>query len=136
MKKTFKGNPTQVMDELEDHFSKMNDTELQKTYQVTVDDNRSLALNKYYQVFMRIAAEQSGEEDFEYFKMTIKDALGEYSDDITVRNGRKITDRYYNSTADMSNAQLVTYIQKVEAFLFNTFGYDFAKLKKQHNVKI
>jgi hypothetical protein len=46
MKKIFKGTPTKVMNDIEDYFSKLTDKDLQKQYQVSVDNTRSLEFRK------------------------------------------------------------------------------------------
>ena len=133
MKKVIKGNRIKVLDEIEKYFADLPEKDYNKTFQITIDNNRSLEQNNYFHACIRMLAEEAGYEDIELLKKQMKFMCGMYDDHVVETKSGTIINRLYKSTADMSVKELTQFIQKIEIFAIENFNFNFEHLKKTYN---
>jgi len=123
-KQTFKGSISDVIQEL----ITLNEVEENRNLKIKAEVSavRGKNFNNYYQILAKFLAEESGEVDFENlprkvaekefedFKLKIKDQLGYFTDYVTLTKFGKNIQREYISTADMTNKELLKFIESME----------------------
>jgi len=124
-KQVFKGNATKTMQDVEDFYSTLSDGDLQKTFQVTIDQTRSLESNALFHLMVKELCAETGEENVNKMKRDIKEALYYYTDTKVETEDSCYITRLYTKTSEMSSKELSEFILKIEVWAAQNLGYTF-----------
>lgn len=123
MKQIYKGSPDKIMDELETYFKGLSQKDMNKIYQVSLDNTRTLSQNNLVHTIIRDIALFTG-EDFNRMKRIIKTELGYFNDTHVDTDDSSYITRIYSKTSEMSSKELGEFILKLETWAMHTLDFN------------